>query len=374
MSSNQNKPIRIVLIDDDPVSRTIIEECLKPEGYKIITAESGVGLLEKLPVYQPDVLLMDVLMPGVNGFELCRKIKNDKHWQHVPIVLVTSLNRDQELVEGLDAGADEFISKPVSATELRARVRSMYRVKQRVDLLIQMSQMREDLAHMVVHDIRTPLSVCVMRTTFMLDMMKKGRMKEPQLNPAQPSFSLEKSLGVVKSQLNAMNLQVDDILLMAKTEQDQIVLHKTAFDMYELLHKSVADHRELAMRDEINIHLSAPHHCRKSIDVNLFRRMISNLISNAVKFAPPRSDIFVCLRERKGQCLLEVIDQGPGIAIHDRERIFDRYAIASTESKNVRSIGLGLAFCKMVAEAHGGKISVHDNVPHGALFRIEISN
>ncbi len=372
MTLQEEKTTRVLIVDDDPISRLIMEEILKPEGYTIFTSSGGEQLLRLLEDCQPDVLLMDVLMPEINGFELCRRIKADPHWQHLPVVLVTSLNADEELVEGLDAGADEFISKPVGAAELRARVRSMRRVKGRADLLRGVAQMREDLANMVVHDMRTPLTVCLVRTDITLRTIERSAVRNGQ--GADAAF-LKKSLGTIKEHLEELSAQVDEVLLMAKTEQDEIVLNREATDIGEVLSQVARDYQELASRQEVDLRLEIPAvPCERLLDRNLVRRMVSNLVGNALKFSPPNGTIALRLsaHEDGGSCLLEVTDEGPGVPTADRERIFDRYAVASAKRKSMVSIGLGLAFCRMVAEAHGGAIAVRDNRPRGAVFSVRI--
>jgi class 3 adenylate cyclase/DNA-binding response OmpR family regulator len=125
----------ILIVDDDDGARNTLNALLCAEGYELVAATSGHEALTHLEDLAPDVILLDVMMPGMDGFEVCGRVKADERWRHIPIVLVTALDSRQDLVRGLDAGADDFVSKPVNGPELRARVRSMLRIKQQVDLL-----------------------------------------------------------------------------------------------------------------------------------------------------------------------------------------------------------------------------------------------
>lgn len=125
----ENEVARVLIVDDEPYARTTLEALLIPEGYTLAFAADGREALERLDAFQPDTILLDVMMPEMDGFSMCRQLKARKQWQHIPVILVTALDGKENLVRGLEAGADEFLTKPVNGLELRARVRSMLRVK-----------------------------------------------------------------------------------------------------------------------------------------------------------------------------------------------------------------------------------------------------
>lgn len=133
---------KILIVDDEPGTRHAMEALLYQENYELLFATSGQEAISKLAELSPDVILLDVMMPGMDGFEVCQFIKSDKQWQHIPIILVTALGSKKDLVRGIDSGADDFLSKPVSGLELSARVRSMLRIKNQYD---QLEQQRKDL-------------------------------------------------------------------------------------------------------------------------------------------------------------------------------------------------------------------------------------
>ena len=120
---------RILVVDDESSARNTLEAFLFGEGYDLAFAASGPEALARLDELVPDLILLDVMMPGMDGFKVCQRLKTDKRWRHIPIILVTVLDSKEDLARGLDAGADDFLSKPVNGLELRARVRSMLRIK-----------------------------------------------------------------------------------------------------------------------------------------------------------------------------------------------------------------------------------------------------
>ena len=126
---------RVMIVDDEHITRHTLEALLQQEGYDLFFADSGQEALNQVGEIKPDVILLDVMMPNINGFEVCRRIKANEDWRHIPIILVTALASKKDLARGIDAGADDFLSKPVSSLELSARVRSMMRIKSQYDQL-----------------------------------------------------------------------------------------------------------------------------------------------------------------------------------------------------------------------------------------------
>ena len=358
----------VLIVDDESVARDILEGFLFREGYQLAFACNGpeaLALVEKSP---PDIILLDVMMPEMDGFEVCRRLKSDKRWRHIPIVLITALGGKEDLIRGLDAGADDFLCKPVNDLELRARVRSLLRIKQQYDELQVGLHMREDLAHMIVHDMRTPLSA-IQGYSELLLMQRK-------LNP-ENAETIEKIL----SQARRLNSFINDLLMVAKMESDQLILNRTPVDMNQLVRAVVESHEVLADSKGIKFVLDLPAESRRvSIDKTLFQRLLDNLISNALKYSPSQSLVTLKLEypEKPSapesptpQIRLQVLDQGIGIADEDRERIFDKFAIADLKEKGIQ-VGLGLAFCKTVTDAHQGRIYVEANEPTGSAFTVEI--
>ena len=141
-----------------------MEMLLSQEPYEILFADSGQTTLDKVEAESPDLLLLDVMMPDMTGYEVCQRLKADNRWRHIPIILVTALDRKEDVVSGLDAGADEFLTKPVHGAELRARVRTMLRIKNQYDELQEALELREEMADMIVHDMRSPISALMLYT------------------------------------------------------------------------------------------------------------------------------------------------------------------------------------------------------------------
>jgi signal transduction histidine kinase len=356
---------RILIVDDEPSARDTLEALLFAEGYDLASTASGQEVLDRLGGFAPDVILLDVMMPGMDGFEVCQRLKAEERWRHIPIILVTALDSKRDLARGLDAGADDFVHKPVNGIELRARVRSMLRIKKQYDELEATLRLREDLSNLVVHDLRNPLA----------SIMLFGALLKRSLTTPQDLERLDKLLTAGRR----LESLVNDLLIMAKTQADKLVLNRTLVDANQLVSAALENHYALAQFKgiELSAELAEQSH-PLPLDENLFQRVLDNLLSNAIKFSP--NDSAITLRvayaatptSQKPRARIQVIDQGPGIAAADRERIFDPFEIIEMKKKGVAQTGLGLAFAKMVVDAHGGRISVAANQPQGSIFTVEI--
>ncbi|MAU00043.1 MAG: hybrid sensor histidine kinase/response regulator [Anaerolineaceae bacterium] len=361
-----NKKPQILIVDDESYARQTIEMLLLKESYELFFAEDAHEALAQLDDEIPDVILSDVMMPNMDGFELCQRIKRNPKWNHVPIILVTALDSKQDLARGLEAGADDFLHKPINGLELRARVRSMLRIKQRHDELQAALQMRQDLANMIVHDIRSPLSTILIYCD-LLESELDGNVQ---------------TLDTIRGEANRLSSFLTDMLMMAKMEHGRLMLSQSPVDVNELAVAVKNSYEPMARLKDINFHLDLPDEGNKlSLDANLWRRVLDNLVSNAVKFSPTGGNITLRVRyESSGPSQngsvphlnLQVIDEGPGIAAEHYETIFDKFKIVATGRRDVKQVGLGLAFCKMVVEAHNGRISVTANKPRGSIFTVEL--
>lgn len=362
---NLNQNISILIVDDDPNAFDVIEAHLYREGYDLFYAASGEDALNRLDSIEPDVILLDVMMPKLNGIEVCRTIKSDSHWKHVPVIIVTALNSKEDLARSLNAGADDFITKPVSGIELRARVRSMLRIKQQYDALEATLRMREDLSNMIVHDLRNPLTNILLCSDLLLQ--SSANRKDLQ------------RLQIISDSSRELNSMINNLLMLAKMESGKMVLNQASVDLNELIADVTFQFQEIAKHRKVELTTKLPEQQKSLfIDLNLFHRVLENLISNAIKFSPPDSLVIVTATYHNNsissdfpdaKAEFQIIDSGPGVSEERKHHIFDKYEVGDLMS-GVSQIGLGLTFCKMVIEAHNGRIFVTDNHPQGSIFTV----
>lgn len=351
--------ISMLVVDDEPNNYDVIEMLLSRDGYNLDYARSGLEALKYLDDRLPSVILLDVMMPDINGIELCQQIKAHPAWQPIPIIMVTALNSKEDLARCLDAGADDFVSKPVNGVELRARVRSMLRIKQQYDALQSTLQLREDMSNMIVHDLRNPLSSILLAGT-VLQLMDL---------PEKPQRKLEQIM-LAGQQLQSL---INNLLIMAKLEAGKLLLHYTDVDLCEIGTAALFDFEAIAAQKRIQLSSQLPEPGGKvCVDASLLRRVLDNLLSNAVKFSPCGSQVGLQIDYlAEGHARIQVTDSGTGISPELRQCIFEKYEVGRLV-QDVSQTGLGLAFCKMVVTAHNGSISVTDHQPSGSIFTVEI--
>ena len=263
----------ILVIDDEIHNFDVIEALLFKEKYDLKHATDGLQALELLTEFQPDLILLDVMMPGLDGIEVCRRIKSNSRTCHIPVVMATALNSKEDMASCLEAGADDFISKPISGLELRARVKSMLRIKQQYDHLKETLQMRDDMSKMIVHDLRNPIG----NIALACELLLQGELNEKQRKKAEQ----------ISDSWQRLSALTDDLLIMAKMESGKLKLNPTSIDINDLVNKIVDDFTQVATHNNIQLVAQLSEVNKNiSIDANLFRRLIENLLSNAIKFSP----------------------------------------------------------------------------------------
>ncbi len=353
---------RILIVDDDAGSRASLRALLQREPYELLLAESGARALELLQKETPSTILTDLMMPGMSGVDLCRELRRDDRWRHIPVLLITSLEGPNYTALALEAGADDFLSKPVNGVELRARVRAMLRIRRQYEQLRETSRLREDLSRMIVHDMRTPLNVI-------------GLDAHAILATAQQPGVLE-AAGAIQQQAAALSALMDDLLVMAKIEDGRFTPQLAAEDPVALTEAAAAGYQTLARPRRIDVQLDLPPRGQTVLlDASLYRRVLDNLVSNAIKFSPAGGQVRVWLQCGEGtvpRLRLRVGDQGPGVPAELRDRIFQKFEVVDAKRRGFAGVGLGLAFCRLVAEAHQGQIRVDPNTPQGSIFTFEL--
>jgi two-component system sensor histidine kinase/response regulator len=347
----------ILIVDDEPDNFDVIDTFLHGEDVQLYYASSAPRAIAQLPEIQPDVILMDVMMPQMSGIEACKVIKADPQWQGIPIIMVTALTAKDDLSLCLSSGADDFISKPVNGTELRARVSSMLRIRRQYTNVQALLRLREDMANMIVHDLRVPLS-SIMLSADMLQSM--------EMSPAKQQRKAEQIL-LAARQLQAL---IDDLLITARIENGQMSLERQTVDLHDLSQVALQDFDAIAQQRALSLVADLPaQSCAIEVDGTLLRRVIDNLLSNALKFSPRGGQITLRVRCETAGVRIQVADQGKGVRDDLRQRIFERYE-TGLAAEGVNQLGLGLAFCKLAVESHGGTIHVEDNQPQGAVFSL----
>jgi signal transduction histidine kinase len=356
-----NQPV-VLVVDDEPANFDVVEILLFKEGYELHYKDNGAEAIASLSEVKPDLILLDVMMPDMDGIEVCQNIKNDPLYCHIPIIIVTALSDKEDLARCLDAGADDFVSKPINSTELRARVRSMLRIKTQYDRIQDTMRLREEMMQTIVHDLRNPLIGIMLGCDSLKTLDVPARSK--------------KRIEQISQTVAQLRLLIDDILTIGRIEAKKLVLSLSEVDMTEMAQSVLDGFEPLATSKQIQLIGELPSESiYVSGDKHLIRRVLDNLIDNAIKFSPQDSSIILSVEtlppnpDRQDLVKIQVIDQGIGISPEQKQVIFEKYEVGNIVL-GLSQIGLGLSFCKMTIEAHNGSISVANNQPKGAIFTI----
>jgi two-component system, sensor histidine kinase and response regulator len=372
------RPEVILVADDIPANVELLLDQLHSLGYDTITAIDGPSAVAAAFEQNPDLCILDVSMPagdlGVDdrstGFEVCRRIKRDPRTSRIPVIFVTALNDTSDRVRGIEAGGDDFLTKPHNRLVLGARVRSLLKLKAATDALEdslrklrELEKVRDDLMKMIVHDLKTPLT-SVLATLEMLADGDFGAVTTPQ----------KAAIGDAETKSEDLLALIDDILEVARIEETNISLALTPIAPGALLAELVHEWGHRFQQDGTTASVSVADDAPVfSGDKGLIKRVFSNLIQNAVTHSSHAVHLELSARRARQGVLFTVMDNGPGIPPEYHDLIFRKFGqVEMPRSPRTRSSGLGLTFCKLVVERHGGRIWVKSTEGKGSSFYIEL--
>ena len=364
---NSESPPVLLIVDDDPTARQVAQAILSPEKYAFRHASGGEAALAIIAEQEPDLVLLDIMMPGIDGFEVCRRIRRLTTRAYLPIMMITALDSAKDLARGLNAGADDFISKPVPRVELRARVRSMLRIRrqhvqlvEQATLLEELNNQREDLVRMVVHDLRSPVTAIQLAASALL--AKEQKTEEERQN----------DLRLIKEEARRVGNYLEEMLLLARQEEGRLSLSFARVNLMDVVRETVNALTPVARARGVVVKGNAHGGTDTAVlgDPALLRRVIDNLLTNAIKFSPSNTEVEVRVGSEDGNVMLDVVDEGPGVPEEMRGRIFQKFEIVKMRAAGGPQTGLGLPFCRTVVEAHGGMISCLPREGRGSRFHV----
>lgn len=374
MNDSDASPPHILVVDDHLPNIDVLRSFLEREGYRVTPASSGPQALALVQQDRPDLILLDVLMPDMDGFAVCRALKSAEQTRTIPVILVTALQDPEHVVRGLEAGADDFVSKPFIAAELLARVRAHLRTKALHDELARqleiirrqneelrrLETLKEALTEMVIHDMNNPV-------TSILGNLEMVR----QLPPALSSPQQEALQAAINSTKRLMRM-IRNLMDLRHLEEGQWMLQRSPVDIQELVQDVLAEldipHMKPELKVEVNV---APATCW--LDRYLIERVLANLLDSAVKFTRSTGKVGVHGESTGEYYRLSVSDQGPVLPEALRDRIFEPAAqLEARDAGLPRGVTLGLTFARLAVEAHGGRIYVEPNKGAGNRFVVEL--
>ncbi|MDH4121648.1 MAG: hybrid sensor histidine kinase/response regulator [Deltaproteobacteria bacterium] len=362
----------ILAVDDEPTNLQIIRMVVQREKLdcRLLLAESaeeGLKLLAENPV---DLILLDVVMPGMNGFEMFKKIKTNPDWASVPVVFLSALHEPEYIKTGLEMGASDYIGKPIIAQVLVARIRTVLRIRQltsqvllRNKALEDINKLKDEFVSICSHDLRSPLSAILLICQFFQETLE-----------GKSNYPTDILLQRIKNQANLARRLVDSLLDMNRLEEGQRVPAFTLFPVKSMVETCLEDQQPAIHTEGLTVEVSLPV---GSIicygDREMLAQMVRNLLGNALKFAHSKllveGRVSGPLDTKGGELLLDIANDGPTISKEQQEAIFQKYF---RSDRRKEGMGLGLFICRKFAQAHGGDISVVEREDYPTCFRIRL--
>ncbi len=375
--SAESAPL-ILVADDVEANAELLVDQLETLGFRTVVARDAPSALAASLEHRPDLVILDVSMPAFDlgvadrdaGFEVCRRLKRDARTARIPVIFVTALGDTTDRVKAIEAGGDDFLTKPHHRLVLNARVRALLKLKGATDALEEslkrlreLQKVRDDLMKMIVHDLKTPLT-SVLAT---LEMMRDGDFGA--VTQAQA-----RALSDAEGKAEDLLALIEDLLEVARIEEQTVTLTPEPIAPAALLAEIVYDwslrFQQEGASASIDVADDAPVFVADKV---LIKRVLSNLVQNAITHSAGPVRLSLSARSDPQGILLTVADDGPGIPEEYQEIIFRKFErVRSPIAPRVRSSGLGLTFCRLAVESHGGRIWVKSTEGEGSTFYVQL--
>ena len=358
----------ILVVDDISKNLQVVGGLLRNEGYRIAPATSGPQALERVQAETPDLILLDLMMPEMDGLEVCRRLKADPLMQAIPVIFLTASNEMEHLVKGFEVGAVDYVTKPFNPPELLARVRTHLELKHARDTIVRygqelsrLNEEKNEFMGIAAHDLRNPLSAI------------KGYAEMMREEPGMVERERAELLGRIHEASTRMADMVQNLLDANRIERGEMSLNLAPTELATLLASIVETQRVHAMAKQQTIHLENENSpVAVLVDRTVMVQVLENVISNAVKYSPSGKDIFVRLKKLPEAIRIEVQDEGPGLSVEDQKKLFGKFArLSAKPTGGEHSTGLGLSIVKKMVEAMNGKVWCESELGNGARFIVE---
>jgi signal transduction histidine kinase len=354
----------ILIVDDERINRELLHAYFEGSRHELIDADSGEAALRIAPEARPDLVLLDDMMPGLDGFATTARLKALFADELVPVLLVTALHDHDSRLRGLRAGADDFLTKPLEQHELTLRVNNLLALRakeaalvQRHVELVELQRFRDEMSALVVHDLKSPLTIMLASVERVLGS-SSAREQHDALVDARTAGA------------RALRL-LANLADLTRIEAGLLPLHRRPTQVATLLAPLVRQRAHLAESRAIQLESSIDPCLPVNVDSELISRVVENVFDNALRHTPPGGRIAVSGAARSDAVEIRIGNTGCAIPSEARKRIFEKFTHGS-ENAGRMSLGLGLYFCRLAAEAHGGRIWVEETRELPTVFSLEL--
>ncbi|MEJ2544377.1 MAG: response regulator [Calditrichaceae bacterium] len=368
---------KVLIVDDNKENIDLIAYFLKPQNYQILTALDGFEALEIVERDEPDIILLDIMLPKMDGFQVCERIKKGRKTQFIPIIMITALKELKDKIRSLEVGADDFISKPFENVELLTRVKSLLRIKKYHDeiqqknleleeknkALLRLDKFKEELNHLIVHDMKNPLFVIQGNLQMMSMAVEKTS-----------SPTLKKYLDRIDRSTQNLLRMVLNLIDIAKIEDGKMELNHELVNINDLVNKCIHRFEDYPENQNKTFDLNLTEGgSTLKVDSSVIERVFDNLISFAVANVPENGKIEIGSKKVNNTLEYFIHDHGQQIPMKYSNDLFNKFSQAEIKKDGFRlGRGLGLTFCKLAVEAHGGSLCVDPDNKIGNRFLLNL--
>ncbi len=363
----------VLIVDDRPENVELLRRILQANNHTLYTAMGGQEALDLVPTAKPDVILLDIQMPEMDGFEVCRRLKATNDTCNIPIIFISALNDPDAIVQGLRLGAVDYVTKPFQIEEVHARVENQIAIVQQCQeierlhaqerhRLEMLDQMKNEFIQMATHDLKNPLGVIQGYAHLLEDAVSV---------PSEHARLYTEALAGIEHSVEKMKTLVTDILDLAQVQASPD-LELVWTPVAEFVTQALTGFAMLAQQKGVTLSVTLPpDDAHWIIDSPRMARVVDNLVSNAIKYTPAGGRVEVTVEITQHHIILRVEDTGLGIPAEDLPRLFEAFfRVSAPAHRDIKGTGLGLSVVKTIIEQHQGKIAVESELGVGSVFSV----
>jgi two-component system sensor histidine kinase/response regulator len=362
--SDANGQARILIVDDQPANIQIVGSALGKLGHEIIPAADGEAALRRLALRPPDLILLDLLMPEMDGCEVCRRLRANPEWRDIPVIFLSAADDKGFIVRALESGGVDYITKPFNHAELISRVRTQLALKSARDRLRRLAEDKDELIGILAHDLKNHLGGMQMSAQLLFDRVSRSPSADERTR------QLAENIAYSSGQLLAF---VKEFLANAAADHG-ITIKPATLNLSDAAAAAVQQYQETARRKRLDVQVDLPDEGTAVLaDVSALDQVLDNLLSNALKFSPPGKRILVRVQTGPTYVECRVQDYGPGFTEEDKARMFRRYArLSARPTGGEPSTGLGLSIVRKLVRAMNGELICENVAGAGAAFMVRL--
>ncbi len=349
----------ILVVDDTPLNLQVLGSLLKKHEYRVALSKSGKEALDFVQKKKIDLILLDIMMPEMSGFEVCEQLKSNEETKEIPVLFITALTDTTSKLKAFEAGGMDYITKPFLPEEVLARVKVNIKRREYEEALLESNRLKSDFVSSVSHELRTPLaSILGFASTILNDK-------------AMDRDTRNEFLKIIYDESQRLSNLIENVLSISRIESRNVTYNLTPTEISPVV-MEVYDSQKIQCENKgLNFRIDVEENMPEILaDRDAIKQVLLNLVGNAIKFTPKGGSISISMKKNGAFGSIEVEDNGLGIPEKDLSRVFEKFYRVYRPGTEIQGTGLGLPIVKDIVEFHNGKIDIESREGKGTKFRI----